>query len=231
MAQPGFEGRVGRCAVRHAALLGALAEDAYDPPGPVDVGEVEPAQFGDPDPGGVQQFEYHTVPHGDRPAGFGRRHQGGRLLGAQHRRQVPARPRAGQALPDVGREQPLPVRPRAERAGRGAPSGERGARGSGGTQPGQPAAQNREVQVGRRGGAHPDRVVEQRHDVGDVRPDGMPGPVALARQVRGERVRGVAHRRRQLLVQRRRTRVARTSHGLTVARRPAARQAAAPGRP
>ena len=75
---------VGRHAVRHGALLAALAEHPHHPAAPVDVVDVEPAQLADPDPGGVEQLEHRHVAQAERAA----------VVGA-HRSRVQQRARLG----------------------------------------------------------------------------------------------------------------------------------------
>ena len=69
--QPGVERLLGRDAVGDAALLAALAEHAEQAAAPVDVVDVQPDQFADPDAAGVEQLEDERVAQADRFLGAG----------------------------------------------------------------------------------------------------------------------------------------------------------------
>ena len=107
------------------------------------------------------------------------------LVSTQDGRQGLVRPGRGQPRAHVLREPAGAMRPGAERpCGRG-PAAHRGAGGAHGALPSQPAAQHRQRQVGQFGGSlpdHPAEVVEQGHQVGQVRRDGGRGPVAFRGQ-------------------------------------------------
>ena len=81
--------RLRRLPERHRPLLVALAEDAQQPPGPVDVVDVEPAQLADANAGGVQQLNDQLVAQRERitllRTGFGCGHGVEGLILPQHR--------------------------------------------------------------------------------------------------------------------------------------------------
>jgi len=86
-------------------------------------------------------------------------------------------------------------------SGGSAATGQCGTGRTGGLQPREPAAQHRQVELGRFGGAHPGSMVQQRHHVGDVRPDRVLRPVALGGQVPREGIHRGPHRHGESLVQ------------------------------
>jgi hypothetical protein len=66
VTQPRLDGALGRHSKGDGALPGALAEDAHDTAGQVDVVDVEPAQLGDADPAGVEHLQDGGVAEPDR---------------------------------------------------------------------------------------------------------------------------------------------------------------------
>ena len=175
--EPGVDGPHGRLADGHAPLLAALAEHPYDPAVPVEVAEIEPAQLGDPDAGGVQQLEDGDVPRGPRsPALLG---SGDRL--GQHRRGVAAlqgrRQRAhrfGDRSAAAGSPpaDPSPG-PSEEHPDSRGPSLQRPPRPAAGLLLGQPAAQRPEVGPDRSWAPSRCRWVEQADQVAPVGPHGV----------------------------------------------------------
>ena len=118
VAQPLVQSAVGGLSVRHGPFLCALAENAQHSPPAINVVDVQPDQLRDPDAARVQQLEHQPVAQHDRfrrLGVIGGDHELGRFVRAQDGREMPPWSRAREQLPDIGVDQPGPVRPRTER--------------------------------------------------------------------------------------------------------------------
>ena len=69
-AGPLVQGHGRRTTEGHRALLVALAQHPDQPPVPIELVDIEPAQLDDPDAGCVEQLEHRHVADADRPSGL-----------------------------------------------------------------------------------------------------------------------------------------------------------------
>ena len=105
---------------RHHAFLVALTSHSHDSSGLVDVSDIEPAKFGDPDAASVKKFEHGSVASSlritivradsrvvEHRLGFGRR---------ENLRKMPVWTWTRQSGPRVDRNQPSTTQPRRERS-------------------------------------------------------------------------------------------------------------------
>ena len=198
VGQPCRQRELGGLTERHGALLVALAQHPQQPPGRVDVVDVQAAQLADPDAGGVQQLDDEPVPQCEwitlLRTGIGGGHGVQRLILTQHGGQCSTRLGDLQPGGRIARQQSPARRPGGEGLHRrGAPR----QRGPGGTCRGlgrKPRPQNRQCQLGDRGVGCPLRhEVEQRTQVAEVCTPGVFGAAALQRQVVGELVEDRVH--------------------------------------
>ena len=177
----------GRLAERHGALLVALAEHAQQPPGPVDVVDVEPAQLADTNSGGVQQLNDQLVAQCERIAllctGFGGGHGVERLILSQHSRQSASGFGYLQPRRRITRQQPPARRPRGEGLDRRRASRQRSARRACRRLNRQPGPKDRQGQPVQSGAGHTfGEKAEQRAQVAQVRAAGVVGAAALQRE-------------------------------------------------
>ena len=66
VGQPRGQRGLGRFAEGHGPLLVALAQHPQQPPGGVDIVDVQATQLADPDAGRIEHLDDQPVPHGQR---------------------------------------------------------------------------------------------------------------------------------------------------------------------
>ena len=207
--EPLGHGLTSRDAERNATLLVALADDPQDIAGQVDVVDVEPDEFTDPDAGRVEQFESSAVAQVDRVVVIGCHlgdfeQGGGRTLG-ENRWQGPVPARRGEAQRGVGGDATGALEPAEERAQRRGGAGDAGAGRASAREHSEPRAQ-----VGEGHLAQPVVIAhacfgQERLHVAQVGPHGVHRAPPLGAQVALERWQRLQRR---------------DGHGLTVSPHP-----------
>ncbi len=188
--RPDGQRALGRHSERHDAFTIALAEDPDHPSVPVDVVDVQTAEFPHSDAGGVEHLDDQVVPQRERVLllrAEGRRGQGlGGFPRPQHSRQRSMRGRCRERRTRIGLDDLGLGEPRGEGPHRTHSTGDRGA--------GRPARDVGEPGPQRSAGQHLVEFTvgvrvqegEERLDVGEVRPDGVRRSPASVGQVIGE---------------------------------------------
>ena len=202
--QPGRQRPGRRGPVRHRPLLVALAEHPDGLAVVVDVAEVEPAQLGHPDAGGVQQLEDGHVPGGARsPAvratcsasvSIAAASALSRVGGSDRTRFGDRRAAAGSCIQPPRLQGPATEHP----DGRGPPL-QRPAGPAAGLLVGQPGAQRPDGQPGQVPDAEPVQVGEQVEQVAAIGPDGVVRQVPVPQEVLDVVVHRLLQHRRQIL--------------------------------
>ena len=187
-AQPILQCPVGGQPERHRSFLVALAEYPDQPARTVDIVDIEPAQFADPNTGGVQHLHDQAVPQGHRitlgRSRFRGRHGSIRLIPAEYGGQRSVRARRSQARTGIDREMTGVCQPSRESAGRRGTSSHGRSRGPARGQIRQPRSQQAEIDLGhRRVGRAVAQMGQQRTRITEIGAHRMRRPIATEAQM------------------------------------------------